>query len=249
MKKLYEKSELVFAIIWIVLYCVLLSLGDAASDKIGIAKAVTLPVALSLSLILFIYIRKNGLSSKYGFKKPLLSGRRMLFYIPLLLLLTVNLWFGVSLNLSAAETVLYILTMLCVGFLEETIFRGLLFNAMLKNGVKSAVIVSSITFGMGHIINLINGSGAELVPNLLQVIYAAATGFMLVMIFYKSKSIVSCILFHGIFNSLSVFSDESALTLVQRTGTCVFIVLISIVYGVYLMRLPETESTETGKNR
>ena len=247
MKKLYEKSELTFSILWIVAYCVLLSLGDAASDKIGITKAVTLPIAAALSLILFIYIKRNGLMKKYGFCKPTMSGRRMLFYIPLLLLLTVNLWFGITMNLSVVETVLYILTMLCVGVLEETIFRGMLFNAMAKDGIKSAVIVSSVTFGIGHIINLINGSGAELVPNLLQVVYAIATGFMLVMIYLRSESLISCIAFHGIFNSLSVFSNEAALTLAQRIGSCVFIVLISIAYGVYLTRLVKTEVTETDR--
>ena len=61
MKKLHEKSELTFAIVWIVLYCVLLSLGDSISIKIGIEKAITLPIAAALSLILFIYIKQNGM--------------------------------------------------------------------------------------------------------------------------------------------------------------------------------------------
>lgn len=247
MKKLYQKSELVFAIVWIVAYCILLSLGDNISESIGITKAVTLPIAAALSLILFIYIKKNGLTEKYGFCKSAVKGSKMLFYIPLLLLLTVNLWYGVKMNLSAIETVLYILTMLCVGFLEEAIFRGLLFKAMAKDGLRSAIIVSSVTFGIGHIINLFNGSGAELLPNLLQVGYAMTTGFMLVMIFLKSKSLIYCIAFHGIFNSLSVFSNESALTTGHRIGSSVFIVLISVAYGVYLMHMKEIDSTETDK--
>ena len=47
------------------------------------------------------------------------------------------LWYGVAMNVSLLETVLYILTMFCVGFLEEMIFRGFLFNAMAKDGIKS----------------------------------------------------------------------------------------------------------------
>ena len=84
------------------------------------------------------------------------------------------------------------------------LFRGFLFKMMERDNVKSAIIVSSITFGMGHIVNLLNG--AEFVSTLLQVCYAIAIGFMLVMIFYKSKSIIPCILFHAIFNSLSIFA-------------------------------------------
>ena len=247
MKKLYEKSEITFAILWIVVYCVLLSVGDAVSANIGTEKAVTLPIAAALSVILFIYIKKSGLTKKYGICKPAVSASRLLFYIPLLLLLSVNLWFGININLSLTETVLYILTMLCVGFLEETIFRGLLFKAMAQNGLKSAIVISSLSFGMGHIINLFNGSGAELVPNLLQIVYAAATGFMLVMLYCKSESLISCIVFHGVFNALSVFSREDAMTLGSEVASCAFIVLISVGYGVYLIRSIKTEATETDK--
>ena len=52
--------------------------------------------------------------------------------------------------------------MLCVGFWEEVIFRGLLFQAIAKDNIKSAVIISCVTFGIGHIINLFNGSGMDL---------------------------------------------------------------------------------------
>ena len=64
--------------------------------------------------------------------------------------------------------------MLCVGFLEEVIFRGLLFQAIAKDNIKSAVIISSVTFGIGHIINLFNGSGMDLVNNLCQIVFAFA---------------------------------------------------------------------------
>ena len=49
-------------------------------------------------------------------------------------------------------------SMLFVGVLEEVIFRGLLFLAMAKDSMKAAVIVSSVTFGMGHIVNLLSGA-------------------------------------------------------------------------------------------
>ncbi|MBO7319264.1 MAG: CPBP family intramembrane metalloprotease [Clostridia bacterium] len=234
MKKLYKKSRLTFSIIWIAAYCVLMSIGDILSESVGISKAVTLPIALTMSVVLLIFIKRNGLSEEYGLCKSKVSARKMLFYLPLAILMSANLINGLKLNLSLAETVLYILTMFCVGFLEEVIFRGLLFKAMAENGVKSAIIVSSITFGMGHIINLFNGSGAELLPNILQIIYATAAGFMLVMIFHKTGSLIPCIVFHGIFNTLSVFADESVLSLNQRIISCVFLVIVSGGYGAYI---------------
>lgn len=75
--------------------------------------------------------------------------------------------------------------MLCVGFLEEVIFRGLLFKAIAKDNIKPAVVISSVTFGVGHIINLFNGSGMALVSNLCQIVFAIAVGFLLVTIFYR----------------------------------------------------------------
>lgn len=234
MRKLYEKSDLAFAIVWIVIYCVLMSVGDGLSDTIGISKAVTLPIAIILSAILFFFIKRGNLSKEYGLCKSEVPSKKMLFYLPLILMMGANLFSGLKMNLSPAESVFYILTMLFVGFLEEVIFRGLLFKAMAKNGIKSAIAVSSITFGMGHIINLINGSGAELIPNLLQVIYAMTAGFMFVMIFYKSGSLIPCIVGHGVFNALSVFTDDGALTLNQQIASCVFLVIISGGYAVYV---------------
>ena len=124
--------------------------------------------------------------------------------------------------------------MLCVGFLEEVIFRGLLFEAMKKDDLKAAVIVSSVTFGMGHIINLINGSGADLLSNLLQIVYATAGGFMFVMIYYKTKSILVCIGTHGLFNALSVFANESAVTSGMQIFTCILLTAITGSYALYL---------------
>ena len=149
-------------------------------------------------------------------------------------MLTTNLWYGVTLNYGALESLLYVLSMLCVGFLEEIIFRGLLFNAMREGSERAAVIVSSLTFGIGHIINLVNGSGAELVPNLLQVVYATAAGFMFVMMYCKSKSLIACIAAHGIFNALSVFANEAAATLQTRVIFSILLTLITSSYAVYL---------------
>lgn len=234
MKKFYDKTELGFALVWIGIYCVFMSLGDNLSASIGVEKFITFPIAMVLSLILLIFLKKNGLFEKTGLCKSKITTRKMLYYFPILLLLTANLWHGVKVNMSIIETVLYMLTMFGVGFLEEIIFRGLLFNAMLKDNVKAAIIVSSLTFGMGHIINLINGSGAELVPNLLQVVYASAAGFMFVMIYYRTKSLVVCIVTHGLFNALSAFANETNLSLQNQMVSCVLLVLISGGYAVYI---------------
>lgn len=211
-----------------------MSVGDAISAMVGVNKSATVAIGILLSVILLHFLKRNGLFKVYGLCAPKTSARSMLYYLPIFALLTANLWCGVTMNYSVTETVLYILAMLCVGFLEEVIFRGLLFEAMREDNVKAAIIVSSVTFGIGHIINLINGSGAELLPNLLQVIYATAAGFMFVMIYCKSKSLTVCIVTHGIFNALSAFVNEANTTNKTQIFSAILLTLIAGSYALYL---------------
>ncbi|MBR6650760.1 MAG: CPBP family intramembrane metalloprotease [Clostridia bacterium] len=234
LKKLYDKSRIWFAVVWIAAYCILMSVGDALSEMVGVEKSFTLVTGLALSAVLILFMRKNGLSVVYGLCRSKSSAGTMLYYIPVFIMLTANLWNGLTLNYGALETVLYVFSMLCVGFLEEIIFRGLLFEAMRKDNVRSAIIVSSVTFGMGHIINLMNGSGAEFLPNLLQVMYATAAGFMFVMIYYRTQSLLVCIAAHGVFNALSVFANEADLSLEIRILTAVILTVITGGYAIYL---------------
>ena len=229
LRRLYDKSKIWFAVLWIIAYCVLMSAADVLSSQVGVEKSVTLATGVVLSVVILLFLKKNGLLTEYGLCAPCVSYRSMMYYLPILVMLSANLWYGVAVNSDAIRTVIYILSMLCVGFLEEIIFRGFLFEAMRRENVKVAITVSSVTFGIGHIINLINGSGAELLPNLLQVIYATSAGFMFVMMYYKSKSLLFCIAAHGIFNAISIFSNEANATAEMRILTA-----ITSSYAIYL---------------
>lgn len=234
LKKLYDKSKIWFAVAWIISYCVLMSMGDSLSAAVGVEKSVTLAVGGLLSGALLLFLKKNRLFDVYGLCKSKAPAKKMLYYLPVLGMLTANLWYGVTVNYSAAETALYILSMFTVGFLEEVIFRGLLLHAMRSDSLKAAVIVSSVTFGIGHIINLVNGSGAELLPNLLQVVYATAAGFMFVMMYLKTGSLLGCIAAHGIFNAMSVFANDAGMTPGRQILTAAALTVITGGYGAYL---------------
>lgn len=234
MKKLYNKSELTFTLIWIFVYCISMSVADNFKPNESIKGIASLSVIGLLCLILTLFVKKEGLLKNYGLCIPQIPSSKMLFYLPVAALLTVNLWYGFAFRLTVAEAIIYVLTMLGVGYFEELIFRGFLFGAMAKDNLTAAVAVSSITFGIGHIINLFNGSGMELAENIFQIISAVAVGFMFVTVYLKSKSLIICILTHGIFNALSAFSDEAAVTLQKRILSTVFIILLCTGYGLYL---------------
>ena len=64
-KKLYEKSEIWFAVTWIIVYCVLSSLGDTISRNVGVLKIITLPILIVLTTLLCLFLNKNSLYCKY----------------------------------------------------------------------------------------------------------------------------------------------------------------------------------------
>ena len=235
MTKLYEKSEITFAILWIVAYVVLSSLADQLSETVGIMKSVTVVLHIVMSLILMFWIRNNNLSEKYGLCRSAIPAKRFLYYLPLMIIASTAFWGGIKLQYGFPGALLYFISMCCVGFLEEVIFRGLLFRAMEKDNLKTAVIVSALTFGLGHIVNLFNGSGRDLASSVIQIVFAVLVGFVLVLIFYYGKSLIPCILFHSANNALKVFSTERNLK--PPTEMVINLVLIVVVLGGYSLFL------------
>ena len=240
MKKVYDKNELNFALIWIGIYVVLVSIGDNVSASIGITKLVTAPICVVLTVVMYLWIRKYGLKEKYGICSLQASAKEYLYFLPLVLLATTNVWFGVRLNMTVLESVLYVVSMLCVGFLEEVIFRGFLFKALCKDNVKTAIIISSVTFGIGHIVNLLNGRGVT--ETLLQVCYAVAIGFVFTIIFYKGKSLWPCIITHSVVNSLSAFANKEDAPEWRGIVSSIFLIVVSVGYAAYILKRTKEES-------
>lgn len=250
MKKLYEKNELTFAIVWIVIYCVLQSLANPLNEIIGIEYSASAVFCILQTIVLFNFIQKNGLQKRYGLCKPQIPARRFLYYVPLLALASGNLWNGFAVNYSPAEMVCRIVCMLCVGFLEEVIFRGLLFVSIAKDNVKSAIIISSVTFGIGHIINLFNGSGMGLVSNLCQIVFAVAVGFMLVTIFYRGGSLLPCIIVHSAINTLGTFANDADAATEGQLIHIAVLIAIAVAYTLILTKtLPKKQCANAAENK
>lgn len=232
MKKLYAKSELWFSLLWIIAYVVLFSLADSISAVLGTEKIITVPLCVLMTVFLLLWIKRNDLLSKYGLARITVDHKKYLYYLPLLVLISTNLWGGFALRLSPVETVLYVVSMIGVGILEEVIFRGLLFKALCKDNLKTAVIISSVTFGIGHIVNLLNG--ADILPTLLQIVYATAAGFLFTILFHRSGTLLPCIIAHSAINSLSAFGAErsQALDLIAAA----VLTVLSLLYALWILK-------------
>lgn len=225
MNKVFEKHEALFCMLLIIVY---LAVNSVCVQNFGHTSFVSFIANTILSVCLIVIMLLLKRTSYYGLNK-VKNTKQYLYFIPLLIIVTVNLWNGFNVSHSSKEIVFHILTMLNIGFIEEIIFRGFLFKMMAKHNIKSAVIVSAVTFGAGHIVNLLNG--AELVPTLIQVCYATSIGYLFVIIFHKSKSLVPCIVTHSLVNSLSVFNVENNLSLYIAP---VFLTVVPLLYAIYI---------------
>lgn len=235
LKQLYEKSEEWFAVLFIVLYVVGNSILDQVSARLGAEFLVTLPYDLLLLTVLFLFIAKEKRLAYYGIGRTKAAPGRVLYYVPLIIIATVNIWFGFRLNKNVGETILYIAGMCAVGVIEELIFRGLLYQAMCRKRESTAIVVTSVLFGVGHIVNLFNGSGMQLVENICQLFYAVAIGFLLVSVLYTGKSLIPCMITHAVFNSLSVFANHDVHDTIQ-IQISVVLCLISGISAAIIFR-------------
>ena len=225
MNKFFTKYETPICILLIVFYIIINSL---CLELFGINDFRRVVVNTLFSFGLLMFISKMDKEEYYGLV-GVKNIKQYLFFIPLILILSVNLWNGINITGTWKEIVFFILNMLNVGFIEEIIFRGFLFKMMEKDNLRNAIIVSSITFGVGHIVNLL--MGAELVSTLLQIAYAKSIGYLFVTIFYKSKSLVPCIITHSIMNALSVFNIENT-KMMYISG--IFLIIVPLVYALYI---------------
>ena len=236
MKRLFDKDEVWFAIAWIVAYVVLFGTADTLSEEIGVPKLLTVLVGFALSALLWGFIRRNGLAHYLGLCRVQVAGKRLLYFLPLVIVGSVNLWNGLTVSCGVWETALYILSMCFVGFLEEVIFRGLLFRGMCKTHVGAAIIVSSLTFGMGHAVNLL--LGAPVADTLLQLLYASAVGFLFTTVFHVGGSILPCIAVHIFVNATSIFAPEPGLD--GRIVMALVQSAVAIAGGVWILRQKKT---------
>ena len=226
MKKFYEKYELLFCMLLIITYIVVNSM---CINLFGMTDYRTSFTNILLSILIIIFIIKNKLGNYFGLT-TFPNAKKYLYFIPLLLIISVNLWNGINIENTPSEIIFYIISMVGVGFLEEIIFRGFLFKMMEKDNLNTAIIVSSVTFGIGHIINLLNG--AEILPTLMQIMYATAGGYLFVTLFYKSKSLWQCIITHILVNSLSIFNGNE--NVISIWIAPVFLTIVSVLYAMYI---------------
>ena len=234
MMKLYKEKPLVFALVCIAVYVAGSSLMQQLPHPEGASFLAEAVFNLILSAVLLVFLLKHRLMEENGLCRSKVSPVPLLFWLPALLAMALPVFLGVGMNgMTPVEAVLHSARMLLVGFLEELIFRAFLFNALRRENLTRAVVISAVTFGLGHIVNLLSGQAG--VDTILQVVFAVTVGFMMVFLYLRSGSILACVVLHALNNVLAGFADYS---LIGGEGSrLVWLVLRLAIMAAYTLWL------------
>ncbi|XTR52033.1 CPBP family intramembrane glutamic endopeptidase [Pseudarthrobacter sp. So.54] len=153
-----------------------------------------------------------------------------LFYLPLFAIAFLAYTKGFAPGLDLEAIVFAILLMAAVGFIEELLFRGFLLQALRTRGsFTRAIIISGVTFGLGHIVNLLRGYSPT--DQALQVVAAVLIGIALAYCVALTGSIMPGVAFHILFNISGTITAHSVV------GDSVTVGIIAAVMIPYILFL------------
>lgn len=119
-----------------------------------------------------------------------------------------------------------------VGLEEELYFRGYVFNVWKSKPEKTAIIATSLIFGVTHMANLM--AGQSFFDTVLQVVFAFVYGIIFILMYILGKSLWPCIILHFYHDFSSFVSDETKMTLEYKIGVVQLIIMI--IYMIMLIR-------------
>ncbi|ULO07217.1 CPBP family intramembrane metalloprotease [Paenibacillus sp. 19GGS1-52] len=192
----------------------------------------TAPVLISfipIALVLIVYFTVKQKWSYFGFKSlGSIPAGNWIYYAPLILVLITISLKGFR-TISVSEVLFFIFFTLLVGFVEESIYRGLILKTLLAKGVKPAVVTSTILFSVTHVLNAM--SGQDTAQTILQVVYALLLGAVLALLMVKNDNIVPLILFHFAHNLIQFVGNDNSSAFI---GYDLFILGVLAVQTVWL---------------
>lgn len=171
-------------------------------------------------------------------------GKALLFCIPAFLVVVNNmpilslLWGDAYIERPTSYVLLFAAQCLAVGLFEEMAFRGVVFLSLLegrrknKLGAFVSIAITSVVFGVVHLVNLFTGASPAAV--LLQVGYSSLIGAMCSVVLMKTANIWLCVVLHAVYN----FCGNVVPTLGGGdwwdTPTVVFTVILAVATTVFM---------------
>lgn len=233
MTRLFEMNRMRHFYVWLAVFLLVNIIAVNIGINIGLDAhtAVVIPLAI-LTIVLLTHLIRSGIAPRIGLGTPAqVPAARMWFYLPLWLLVAWPLAQGLRTDLTLMLLITIIGHFIAIGLLEEVLFRGLLFRALLDEGKPvRAVIISTLTFGVGHAFSLLIGQG--LTDTVFQIINATAVGFIFTMIVYLTRSLHVVIAAHILYNIMATVTMTSEGYTLLLAG-----LVVALIYGAWLLFL------------
>ncbi|MBR3879880.1 MAG: CPBP family intramembrane metalloprotease [Clostridia bacterium] len=172
--------------------------------------------------------------------------RSILISLPAFVIAVNNFPFSTVISGEARVTegapmlLLLLLECIMVGFFEEMAFRGVIFLGILKKNPESklwqflSIVLSSVIFGLVHLVNLLESSPSAV---FLQIGYSALIGAMCAVILLKTANIWLCVVIHGLYNFAGAVIPRMGEGRVWDTLTVVLTVIVSLAVVAYMIIL------------
>lgn len=220
-------------------------------NKIGISDPYLVQglgiILRALLIVLYVYVIKRNSVKITGMCKY----RTLFLFVPFVIAAFSNIIaatvdphgsLSTIQNNSGLALTLDIVLALETAFLEEIVFRFFIYNSIGARTRVLRIIYSAGIFALFHLLNLVNvRSIDQLISVLIQTVYTFGLGLLLGFIVEYSYSVVSCMVFHFIFN---LFNDvlfvymRGTVTMSFFYGTAGIIAAALIVYcaGLYFVK-------------
>ena len=129
---------------------------------------------------------------------------------------------------------------LIVAWSEEAFFRGLILQTLLPAGIRIAIIISALLFGLPHLFNFLGGlwDPQFVIAN---AIAAFGIGVTFAALVIRIGTIWPPVMIHALVNFTALISLGSLVVPVQtplQLALTVSAGVVLTVYGLYLMRRP-----------
>jgi len=251
-----NKNRLTISLIVLVLWFIILKVGEAILfpditdlEELLIGRLNFALVIVALFLLgVVLYFRWQR---RAGLKRVDPPSSWRLVWFPLLITLAL-VGIAIVQGLPSGQVVFLILiNSLIVGFEEELMFRGILFQGLLDRfNIWPAILLTSFLFGIVHASNgFITGDFAGA---MVQVLQAGLGGIWFLALRLRTRSIYPAMIMHGLWDFAIFLVGQSGppgeageVSFMAQVTAVVIYVLPVLLYGLWLLRGIGKQDKET----